>query len=170
MPESQIQILTNPRDVFLWHESSSSPWEHRPHAETGYVTPVTVLWTFAPFDWTVDLCSAVTKYMSKHTHAHAQTWSCVPAHVPQQALNKQTVSIQRSPKKWKHITNAEADMQGPSETGKRCFGASTKTRLEQKTSLLWLPYWQGTFARVTLNALSVRKKPIPRCFHGVSLS
>lgn len=29
---------------------------------------------------------------------------CACTHVPRQALNKQTVNIQRSPKKWKHIT------------------------------------------------------------------
>lgn len=49
------------------------------------------------------LCNTQTR-INKHTCTCTGMKLCACTHVPQQALNKQTVSIQRSPKKWKHIT------------------------------------------------------------------
>lgn len=109
---SATLMLANPRNVSLWQEWSSALSPESPANKQ----------TFTCWDGSCEARQGALEslhtltgpygYMHIVTNMHRQTHTCTRTdmnlcactHVPQQALNKQTVNIQRSPKKWKHIT------------------------------------------------------------------
>lgn len=118
-----------------------------------------------PFDWSVGVHACSHEHALTHalTHMHTHKHELVCLHTRTSTSAKQANSYHSEiPSEVK--THYRADIRGPSETGKRCFSASIKTRLLQKTSLFWLPHQQGTLTHTALNVLSVHEKPIGKRF------